>query len=216
MKKESVILGFGMLTLGCLIGLGIGFFVGVGGTLFRTKNLIDEVTANHPSNTKLADNTMRMKAVSKQFSWHFHYHGADGDFGITDTRLISNKNPLGLDFENDEAARDDIHTTELVLPSDTTAFFMLTSADVIHGFSGLGGWEQDIIPGTELPLPITTNSTEERGQIKCSQLCEKTTKITLPSFELSLNRNLKSGSRIKNRLATQFKYRKSIEEKTAC
>ncbi|MGY8641819.1 MAG: hypothetical protein ACKVJU_12095 [Verrucomicrobiales bacterium] len=50
---------------------------------------------------------------------------------------------------------------------------MLTSADVIHGFSGLGGWDQDIIPGTELPLPITTNSTEERGQIKCSQLCGK-------------------------------------------
>ena len=112
-----------------------------------------------------------VRVVAEQFSWNFHYPGADGRFGRTAITLVDPENPLGLD-RNDPAAKDDITTiNQLHLPLGRTAIIHLSSKDVIHS---LGMPEmrvkQDAIPGIVQPVWFTPTKTG-RWEIACSQLC---------------------------------------------
>src|SRR5215472_14873389 len=52
-------------------------------------------------------NATFIEATGEQFAWNFHYPGADGQFGNTDTKLITSTNTIGLD-RNDPSAKDDV------------------------------------------------------------------------------------------------------------
>ena len=112
-----------------------------------------------------------VRVVAEQFSWNFHYPGADGKFGRTLISLVDSDNPLGLD-RRDPAAKDDLTTiNQLHLPVGQTAVIHLSSKDVIHS---LGMPEmrikQDAIPGIVQPVWFTPTKTG-RWEIACSQLC---------------------------------------------
>src|SRR6266566_1436918 len=57
--------------------------------------------ADQPANATI------VQVTGEQFSWNFHYAGADGQFGRTDTKLITSTNAVGLD-RSDPVAKDDV------------------------------------------------------------------------------------------------------------
>jgi cytochrome c oxidase subunit 2 len=110
-------------------------------------------------------------AIGQQFNWNFHLPGPDGQFGRREIALLSNSNPLGLDY-NDPAAKDDIVVQgELHVPVDRPVIIELSSKDVIHNFALPNmRMAQDAIPGQLIPMwfkPIKTGSYE----VVCGQLC---------------------------------------------
>jgi cytochrome c oxidase subunit 2 len=110
-------------------------------------------------------------AIGQQFNWNFHLPGPDGQFGRREIALLSNSNPLGLDY-NDPAAKDDIVVQgELHVPVDRPVIIELSSKDVIHNFAMPNmRMAQDAIPGQLIPMwfkPIKTGSYE----VVCGQLC---------------------------------------------
>jgi cytochrome c oxidase subunit 2 len=124
---------------------------------------VDAMPPNAPST--------EVRVVAEQFSWNFHYPGADGKFGRTSITLVDPENPLGLD-RTDPAAKDDITTiNQLHLPVGRIAIIHLSSKDVVHS---LGMPEmrvkQDAIPGIVQPVWFTPTKTG-RWEIACSQLC---------------------------------------------
>jgi cytochrome c oxidase subunit II len=121
--------------------------------------------------------------VADQFSWNFHYAGADGQFGRVDMALVSADNPLGLD-RRDLPAKDDLtFINEMTVPVNRPVLVRLSSKDVIHSF---GIYEmrvkQDASPGVDTPVwfvpTVTTAEMRQRlgrsdfqYEIACSQLC---------------------------------------------
>jgi cytochrome c oxidase subunit II len=110
-------------------------------------------------------------AIGQQFNWNFHLPGPDGQFGRREIALLSNSNPLGLDYK-DPAAKDDIVVLgELHVPVDRPVIIELSSKDVIHNFALPNmRMAQDAIPGQLIPMwfkPIKTGSYE----VVCGQLC---------------------------------------------
>jgi len=110
-------------------------------------------------------------AIGQQFNWNFHLPGPDGEFGRRDVHLVTNSNPLGLDY-NDPASKDDIVTmNELHVPVNRPVIVELSSKDVIHNFALVHmRMAQDAIPGSLIPMwfkPIKTGTYE----IICGQLC---------------------------------------------
>jgi len=131
------------------------------------------------------DESTVVRVVAQQFAWNVWYPGEDGIFGEARPDLVDEtNNPLGLDRENDSAAKDDITTiNQLHLPVDKPVIVHLSSKDVIHSF-GLPHMriKQDVIPGLNIPLwfqPIKTTEAmrAETGnpefyyEIACAQLC---------------------------------------------
>ena len=57
-------------------------------------------------------NATIIQITGEQFLWNFHYPGADGQFGRTDTKLITSTNNIGLD-RNDPIAKDDVAAKRL-------------------------------------------------------------------------------------------------------
>jgi len=115
--------------------------------------------------------SVEVRVVAEQFSWNFHYPGADGRFGRTAITLVDPDNPLGLD-RRDPAAKDDITTiNQLHLPVGRTAIIHLSSKDVVHSL-GMPQMrvKQDAIPGIMQPVWFTPTKTG-RWEIACSQLC---------------------------------------------
>jgi len=120
-----------------------------------------------------ADKAITIHAVGEQFAWNFHYPGADGKFGRRDISLVDAAlNPLGIDFENDPNAADDITTVNaLHLPVGQPVIVHVMSKDVIHSFS-LPNMrvKQDAIPGLDIPVWFEPTKTG-RYDIGCAQLC---------------------------------------------
>jgi len=110
-------------------------------------------------------------AVGQQFNWTYHLPGGDGQFGRRDVSLVTNQNPVGLDY-NDPASKDDIIALgELHIPVNRPIIIELSSKDVIHNFNLTNmRIAQDAIPGSIIPMwfkPIKTGTYE----VICGQLC---------------------------------------------
>jgi len=109
--------------------------------------------------------------VGQQFNWTYHLPGPDGQYGRREVSLVSNNNPVGLDY-NDPASKDDIVVVgELHVPVNRPVIIELSSKDVIHNFN-LNSMRiaQDAIPGSIIPMwftPIKTGTYE----VICGQLC---------------------------------------------
>lgn len=109
-----------------------------------------------------ADNPVRVRIVAQQFAWNVHYPGADGVFGRSDQKKVSDDNPIGID-RSDKNAKDDFFTiNQLYLPVNRPAILELTTKDVIHSFFlPFFRVKQDTIPGMIIPVYFTPTRTTE-------------------------------------------------------
>jgi heme/copper-type cytochrome/quinol oxidase subunit 2 len=150
-----------------VLGVGTGYFLSFGRLTLDVKEAMDSLVAKNRSGG--ARDTVRI--LAKKYSWHFHYAGVDGVFGKTEPSKMSTENPLGLD-RDDPASRDDIHSTELVLPCEAEVTLLLTSADVIHALGHLeGDFQEDATPGLRRTRRLKTPEIPRGGTLKCVQLC---------------------------------------------
>ena len=121
--------------------------------------------ADAPANATIVEIT------GEQFSWNFHYPGPDGQFGRTDTKLITNTNSIGLD-RDDPAAKDDVVTSNVMhAPIGKPVRVRLRSKDVIHSFF-LPNFrtKQDAVPGMSIEVWFTPTKAGQY-EIACAELC---------------------------------------------
>ena len=87
----------------------------------------NKMTQGHP------DDGMKVQVYGYQFNWMARYAGPDNTLGRSFYKLISDDNPLGLDY-SDPATADDIITkgNEMRLPKGVPIEFQFNSRDVIH------------------------------------------------------------------------------------
>ncbi|MCL6642007.1 MAG: cytochrome c oxidase subunit II [Candidatus Bipolaricaulota bacterium] len=77
---------------------------------------------------------LTIEVLGEQWRWSYRYPGPDGKLGRANPKLISPKNPFGVDL-TDPAALDDILSyTELHLPVGRPVVLHIRSKDVIHSF----------------------------------------------------------------------------------
>ncbi len=81
------------------------------------------------------EGTAEMEVVAKQWEWQYRFPGEDGVLGKTETRLINDDNPFGVD-PKDPNGQDDvlIDDAEVHLPLDKPIKVLLRSIDVLHDF----------------------------------------------------------------------------------
>lgn len=112
--------------------------------------------ADWPTTEQMAERVKNKEIVlceiiAKQFNWTFHYPGPDGKLGPRKIELIKSDGTLpqqiGLD-PNHPDGKDDVVTSEMVVPVDTEVFCYMTSLDVLHSFY-LPNFrlKQDAVPG---------------------------------------------------------------------
>jgi cytochrome c oxidase subunit 2 len=119
-----------------------------------------------------ADNATRIDVVAQQFQWNFHYSGADGVMGKTESRYIDDSalNFVGLD-PSDSAGKDDSQLTTLVIPINRPVELTLRSKDVIHSFFVPAlRFKQDSVPGMSIKVHFTATK-EGKYEIPCAELC---------------------------------------------
>jgi cytochrome c oxidase subunit II len=115
---------------------------------------------------------LRVEVVAQQFQWYFHYPGSDAAYGTSQPQLVNAAlgNPIGLD-PADEHGKDDIVSSELVLPVNREVDLQLRSLDVIHGFFvPQMRLKQNAVPGDTLHVHFTPVR-EGTYPILCSQVC---------------------------------------------
>ena len=114
---------------------------------------------------------LTVHVIAQQFSWTFHYPGADGEFGRVDAALIAGDNPAGLDRASPHAGDDVISVNDLHLPLGRAVLVQLSARDVVHSF-GVPAMriKQDAIPGMSVPVWFTP-TLAGTFDIACSQLC---------------------------------------------
>ncbi len=113
-----------------------------------------------------------IEIVGQQWQWSFRYPGEDGRLGRSDTRLVSNDNPLGLD-PNDPNGADDVvvQNVDLRLPVDRPLKVLLRSLDVLHDFYVPEfRAKMDMIPGTVTYFWVEPTRTGT-FDILCAELC---------------------------------------------
>jgi cytochrome c oxidase subunit II len=115
---------------------------------------------------------MQVEVTGVQFAWYFRYPGPDAVFGVTQPKLVApgEGNPLGLDLR-DSNAKDDIISSELVLPANRQVDLRLRAQDVIHGFSVPEmRLKQNAVPGEIIHLHFTPTIPGTYA-ILCTQVC---------------------------------------------
>jgi cytochrome c oxidase subunit II len=115
---------------------------------------------------------MQVEAVGAQFQWYFRYPGKDATFGKTRPELVdaAGGNPLGIDPQ-DPAGKDDLVSSQLILPVGREVDLELRSQDVIHSFSiAAMRVKQDAVPAMVLHIHFTPTLPGDYP-ISCTQLC---------------------------------------------
>ncbi|QMV17408.1 cytochrome C oxidase subunit II [Granulicella sp. 5B5] len=115
---------------------------------------------------------MQVEVTGEQFAWYFRYPGVDAAFGRTKLPLVSaaEGNSLGID-PTDPKGKDDIVTSQLVLPAGREVDLTLRSLDVIHGFSAPEmRLKQNAVPGQTAHIHFTPTVPGEYA-ILCTQVC---------------------------------------------
>ncbi|HEY2379882.1 MAG TPA: cytochrome c oxidase subunit II [Terriglobia bacterium] len=116
-------------------------------------------------------NATIIQVTGEQFAWNFHYAGPDGQFGRTDTKLITGTNPIGLD-RSDPNAKDDVLSIGVMhAPVGKPVRVQLRSKDVIHSFF-LPNFrmKQDAVPGMAIEVWFTPTLTGQY-EVACAELC---------------------------------------------
>jgi cytochrome c oxidase subunit 2 len=116
-------------------------------------------------------NATIIQVTGEQFAWNFHYAGPDGQFGRTDTKLITGTNNIGLD-RTDPVAKDDIVMVgQIHVPVGKPVRVQLRSKDVIHSFF-LPNFrlKQDAVPGMGIEVWFTP-TVPGNYEVACAELC---------------------------------------------
>ncbi|HUH33022.1 MAG TPA: cytochrome c oxidase subunit II [Daejeonella sp.] len=69
----------------------------------------------------------------EQFKWNIRYAGTDNQVGVSNYKLITPTNGLGIDFK-DQKSWDDKLAGEIVIPVNRPTRVMIGSKDVLHSF----------------------------------------------------------------------------------
>ncbi|NEU08735.1 cytochrome c oxidase subunit II [Flavihumibacter sp. R14] len=69
----------------------------------------------------------------EQFKWNIRYSGSDNQVGVSNYKLITPTNGLGIDFK-DRKSWDDKLAGEIVIPVNRPTRVMIGSKDVLHSF----------------------------------------------------------------------------------
>src|SRR5262249_55370104 len=112
-----------------------------------------------------------VEITGEQFLWNFHYAGPDGQFGRTDSKLITSTNNIGLD-RDDPAAKDDVVSIgNMHAPVNKPVRVRLRSKDVIHSFF-LPNFrvKQDALPGMGIEVWFTPTKAGT-FEVACAELC---------------------------------------------
>lgn len=122
--------------------------------------------------TGAAPAALQVEVTGMQFAWYFRYPGPDATFGRTSLKLAdpASGNPLGID-PNDPAGKDDLVSSQLVLPANREVDLTLRSQDVIHGFAvPQMRLKQNAVPGQTQHIHFTPQ-TPGTYAIMCTQVC---------------------------------------------
>lgn len=117
-------------------------------------------------------NAAQIEVTGQQFTWNIRYPGADGKFGATDPKLVSDSsgNPLGMD-PADPDGKDDVVLPTMTLEVNKPVELILRSKDVTHNFFVPEfRIKQDTVPGMAIRIHFTPNKTG-RYEVACSELC---------------------------------------------
>lgn len=76
---------------------------------------------------------LHIEVRGEQFKWNIRYAGEDNEIGLSNYKLISPTNGLGIDFK-DRKSWDDKLAGEIVLPVNRPVRVMIGSKDVLHSF----------------------------------------------------------------------------------
>ena len=115
---------------------------------------------------------LQVEVTGMQFAWYFRYPGQDYTFGRVEPSLLDPAagNPLGLD-PKDPHGKDDLVSSELVLPAGQQVDLSLRALDVIHGFAiPEMRLKQNAVPGQVIHLHFTPVRPGTYA-ILCTQLC---------------------------------------------
>lgn len=138
----------------------------------------NKMTQGHPQDGML------VQVYGYQFNWITRYAGEDNKLGRSYYKLISDENPLGIDY-SDPAAKDDIVTkgNEMHLPKGVPVQFEFNSRDVIHSaYFPHFRTQMNCVPGmtTRFYMEPTITTAEMRGITKketfdyvllCNKIC---------------------------------------------
>ena len=115
---------------------------------------------------------MQVEVTGMQFVWYFRYPGRDRAFGHTSLKLVDPGagNPLGLDA-HDAYGKDDLVSSQLVLPAGREIDLTLRAQDVIHGFAVPEmRLKQNAVPGQDTHIHFTPELPGTYA-ILCTQVC---------------------------------------------
>jgi len=118
------------------------------------------------------DEATEIEVIAQQWWWSFRLPGADGRLGLSDNKLITPDNPLGID-PKDPNAQDDviIDADDLHLPIDKPVKVLLRSIDVVHNFYVPEfRAKMDMVPGMVTYFWFTPTRTGE-FEVLCAELC---------------------------------------------
>ncbi|MEW6129091.1 MAG: cytochrome c oxidase subunit II [Acidobacteriota bacterium] len=123
---------------------------------------------NQPSDAEATN----IEVVAQQFQWNFHYPGADGVTGKTNTKFINDGslNFVGVD-PDDPNGKDDIQISTLVVPEKRPVALRIRSKDVIHSlFVPALRIKQDAVPGMNVRIHFKATEVG-KYEIACAELC---------------------------------------------
>jgi len=112
------------------------------------------------------------EVIGQQWQWSFRLPGKDGVLGTSDTRDVSDKNPLGLN-EKDPHGQDDvlISSADLHVALGKPVKVLLRSIDVLHDFYVPEfRAKMDMVPGTVTYFWFTPTRTGD-FEVLCAELC---------------------------------------------
>jgi cytochrome c oxidase subunit 2 len=128
------------------------------------------IWANRVDDWPTGPNVVHLSAIGQQFSWNFHYFGADGKGGHL-VNASSSSTALALDKTDSDGDDDLLTMNEMHIPVNQPCIVDVMSRDVIHDYCVPNmRVAQDAIPGSIIPLwfvPVKEGTYE----IVCAQLC---------------------------------------------
>ncbi len=113
-----------------------------------------------------------VEVVGQQWNWSYRLPGKDGKLGASDTALITQDNPFGLDPKDAKGADDVlVSSPELHLPVNKPVKILLRSRDVTHQFAvPQFRVKMDMVPGMVTYFWFTPTRTGAFN-VLCEQLC---------------------------------------------
>ena len=118
------------------------------------------------------DEATDVEVVAQQWQWSYRLPGADGRLGLSNSRLIGDDNPLGVDPDDPNGADDVIvEASDLHLPIDRPVKVLLRSIDVLHDFYVPEfRAKMDMVPGMITYFWFTPTRTGT-FDVLCAELC---------------------------------------------